>query len=220
MLDVAEASARTSVPMVSGTTGIELERALIAEIDEARATVAQELHDTVCQSLGCVRLSAAAIRRRIRSDCPSSAGDMEKLDALWAASIDELHDTVQSLQAVTVEPAELISSLEALAVVNRKAVFRSTATGSVADAFIAGQIYRIARELLMHAKRRSCAPTIDWAGGGSRFSLRITTSAPCFSTEYKEEARPIERALLERRARAIGGELVISASEVTLTLPG
>lgn len=211
----------------AGQAGVQVEREILDVIEQEQLRIAQELHDTICQSLSGLRLSTAALRRK--HGATAGGGLMEeftRIDESAGKSVGELHDLIQSLQPVEIQPSELSDALEGLAREICGAVrceYRCVGRPVAEDVFTASQIYRIARAAVRCAARRETTKriSITWQEGPKGRVLAISTEPPALARTESSIQRAFGWKLLQRRAKAIGGELMIDpdGASVTLTLP-
>jgi signal transduction histidine kinase len=191
------------------------DKEIVDAIEEEHAWLAQELHDSVCQSLSGLRLSAAALRRKSGGVQAQAVPEFAHLEEVAAKSIGELHEIVRLLQPVEILPAELPIALEEIARENRGPIecsFRRTGRPMAADAFVASQIARIARAAVRHARSAENVRkvVIEWQEVPEGSLLQVIADQPGFTPSEGAMAQLPGWKLLERRIAAIGARLTIS----------
>jgi signal transduction histidine kinase len=192
---------------------IQRERAILEAIEENQFCIAQELHDSVCQSLSGIRLSMAAIARKFSSASPISASDFVHLDHVASRAVGDLHEMIRSLQPVVIEPDGFVSALQQLAAEAAALDCSVVWRGNVAppDAFTASQLFRMTRTAVKYVSARmtSGALTIDLEGTPEGLSLRVTAEEPCFPSALNSLECLFAWKLLKRQANAIGAAFAI-----------
>jgi signal transduction histidine kinase len=197
------------------------ERATVESIDQDQLAIAQQLHDGVCQSLSGLRLSTAALKRKSRANALGASEEIARLDELAAKSIGDLHELIGALQPVEIDPGELPLALEELARGITGAGCKFTISGQprVDDDFAAAQIIRIARAAARTAVMNGARKiSLKWQGTESECVLLITAETAVFTAASAEVDALFAWKLLERRARAIGGNLEIEAKGACMRL--
>jgi signal transduction histidine kinase len=202
---------------------LQRERAIVAALDEDQMRLAQELHDTVCQSLSGLRLSAAALRRKSGDLGGQAAAECAHLEEVAAKTIGELHEILRSLQPSEVSPRDLAEALEELVRDVSGAIkceFRGSGRPMVANAFIASQVVRISREALRHALATPGVQKIalEWQEGSNESILTVISDQPSFTDPPAQKERLFGWKLLLRRAAAIGASVGIENDAATIKL--
>ena len=129
------------------------ERELLAANREQRI-LAQELHDTVCQTLAGVSLLVATALNGRKRGRNVEIDELERIKESLSEAVAQLM-VVQQSQNLSLKPENLPEALRAL-VSSRKAVrclLESDSYINVQTATIAQAIYRIARETLQNVAR-------------------------------------------------------------------
>jgi signal transduction histidine kinase/ligand-binding sensor domain-containing protein len=206
---------------------------------EERTRIARELHDTLLQSLHGLlfRFQAA---RNLFARRPQEA--MEALDGAIARTeeaIAESHDAIKDLRPEPVAQSDLGGLLRATG-----KELQSTANGNaVPPAFevivegelrglsplLQGEVYRIARELLINAFRHACARRVEAEVhyAGSHLRVRIRDDGKGIAPEVLKHGGPEGHWGLrgvKERAERIGAKLDFwteagAGTEVQLTVP-
>jgi nitrate/nitrite-specific signal transduction histidine kinase len=205
---------------------LQRDRAILDALDEDQSRLAQELHDTLCQTLSGLRLSAAALRRKSADLAGQAAAECAHLEEVAAKSIGELHEILRSLQSLEVSPADLAMVLEELARETKPSMhcdFRVSGSPMVANAFIASQVARIARAVLKHAHSAGSVQKVrmEWQDTANQSILLIAADCACFGETEGSPERLLGWKLLLRRAAAIGATVNIEedGAAVRLTIP-
>lgn len=202
-------------------------RAILDAVDENQSRLAQELHDRLCQSLSGLRLSAAALRRKSGELDGRAADEFRHLEEVVAKAVGELHDVLQTLQAVEVSPADLTMALEELSrdikAPGVDCQFRASGRPVVANGFTASQVLRIARAALKHAlsQEGSQKLLLEWEEGTNESILSVLAEQPAFLAPESSIERLLGWKLLLRRASAIGATVRVekNGTGMRLTVP-
>lgn len=75
-----------------------LERAVLEAAGKERRRLAQELHDTVCQSLSGIELVAGVLVRKFGETSPDAARQLARLAGMIHGAVQELHILSGQLQ--------------------------------------------------------------------------------------------------------------------------
>ena len=198
-------------------------RDILGAIEEEQRGIAQELHDTVCQSLSGLRLSAAALRRNLGDVEGKAREEFLHLEGVAARAIGELHELVRGLQPVEIAPAELSFALEDLARELKPQIscdYRRVGRPAVTDGFIASQVVRITRALvkLVISAKKSRQLLIQWEQGVNDSCITFTADLPAFGEIETAPARLLSWKLIHRRAAAIGATITIEQAGAALVL--
>jgi signal transduction histidine kinase len=202
---------------------LQRDRAILDALDEDQSRLAQELHDTLCQTLSGLRLSAAALRRKSADLAGQAAAECSHLEEVAAKSIGELHEILRSLQSMEVSPGDLTMVLEELARETKPSIhcdFRVSGRPTVANAFTASQVARIARAVIKHA--HSAGPVqkleLHWHDASNHSILSVTADCACFAKSEGSVERLLGWKLLLRRAAAIGATVNIEEGGAAMKL--
>ena len=203
---------------------LQRDRAILDAVDENQTQLAQELHDRLCQSLSGLRLSAAALRRKAGESNGQAADEFRHLEEVAAKAVGELHEVLQSLQAVEVSPADLTMALEELSREIRApgvvCEFRSSGRPVVANGFTASQVLRIARAALKHALLREGTDklVLQWEEGTNESILSVLAAQPAFAASESLIERLLGWKLLLRRASAMGATVRVEKNGTVMRL--
>jgi signal transduction histidine kinase len=70
-----------------------------AAVDRERQVIAQQLHDTICQSLSGLQLLARLAERKAIRQYPELAPELGEIQEVVRKASEEVHGLVQSLRA-------------------------------------------------------------------------------------------------------------------------
>ena len=202
---------------------LALNRAILEAIEEEQLSIAQDLHDSVCQSLSGLRLSAAALRRKMGEMDGKPIAEFSHLEGVAARVIGELHELVSGLQPVEIAPAELSFALEDLSRELKPHIacdYRCVGRPSVSDGFAASQAARIARSVakLVIGKKKAARMTFEWEQGVSDSTITITADQPAFAEMDLTSTQLLSWKLIYRRAGAIGATISIEQGGTAFVL--
>lgn len=157
-----------------------LEREIADIGDEERRRLGHELHDGVCQSITAALLHCQALEKRLGQGGELSLRNVESLNSLLTAAINEAHDVAVGLCPLEPAPGALAPALRALTkrLQNSSGIrceFLATGNVRVPDPVVAQHLYRIAQEALSNAVRHSRASriTVELRGGDEELVVRI-----------------------------------------------
>ena len=202
---------------------LALNRTILEAIEDEQLSIAQELHDSVCQSLSGLRLSAAALRRKVGEVDGKPIAEFSHLESVATRVIAELHDLIGGLQPIEIAPAELSFALEDLARELKPQIacdYRFVGRPAVADGFVASQVTRIARSVakLVAGKKKAARITFEWVQGGNDSTITIATDQPVFAEVEMTATQSLSWKLIYRRAGAIGATISIEQSGTAFVL--
>jgi len=210
--------------------GFEIAR--IARIAE-RERIAQDLHDTLLQSVQGLILKFSALTMRIPPE-DTTRHEMEKTLSQANEVVREGRDRIRNLRAFAASRGDLPEALQRVAdeISPGSAISFEMLVEDVArelHPMVLEESYYIGREALINAFRHS---------GGSHIELRITYHSRQLRLRVHDDGRGIDPAVLEKRgrenhwgllgmqerAKRIGAELNLSSrpgggTEVELTVP-
>jgi signal transduction histidine kinase len=191
------------------------ERSRELSIVEERNRLARELHDSVTQQLFGVVLAAQSAGELLGRGDAAAAGEVERVQTLARAAMDELRSVVFELRPASLEAEGLGQALRKhVDVVRRVAgapielrIAAPPALGAVA----AGQVFRIAQEALQNALRHAEAERIELRleDGGGRLLLTVADDGNGFDPSAPR--RRLGLTSMEERAAELGGRLLIDA---------
>lgn len=183
------------------------ERAVIATVDSEQQRLAQLLHDTLSQSLNAARIYARVARDTITRSHPDATTVLVKLEEVIHGAADEFQGLTRWLRPARLDGSDLTASIADLSQLAARAVpctFRGSGAALDAELDSQAELLRIA-QLALHSLVRYCqvkALEIDLARDEQHLVLEIRAAG----------AQPLpsdQEALLDRRARALGGNLTV-----------
>jgi signal transduction histidine kinase len=184
----------------------KLNHVLLQAAERESRRMAEELHDTLCQSLAGISLLVKRVQRRIENGRPVDPADLGRI----AAHLDEAIDSVRApihLEALLAETNGLARVLEELCrAAGRKVPCRFESRGNLQTLRAPVHVfYRVAREvlgnLLRHKSTREIAVSLEEKNGIMTMNIRgVSESAPTLP----------DADLLRRYADAVGIQLSIS----------
>ncbi len=197
---------------------IESRRRLEAEIadivERERRGLGIELHEGICQRLTGIGYLLARLRKRLEEESPACAEDALRLQEMTTKSIEQVRSLAKGFYPVELDGFGLGAALEEMARGATEAFGVPCTVVIESPRFyemkgsVAIQIYRLAREAVLDAIRRSHA---------SRVSLRLAQANGDFLLEFEDdgdgppsledEIEGIGPRIMEHRARTLGGTL-------------
>ena len=198
-------------------------RAILEAIEEEQMSIAQELHDSVCQSLSGLRLSAAALRRKVGEMDGKPIAEFSHLEGVAGRVIAELHEVVSSLQPMEIAPAELSFALEDLSRELKPQIacdYRCVGRPAVTDGFVASQVARIARSVakMVIGKKKAARMTFEWEQGVNDSTITVLADQSVFAELELTPAQLLSWKLIYRRAGAIGAAISIEQGGTAFVL--
>jgi signal transduction histidine kinase len=192
------------------------DRAQQAAALEERNRLAQELHDSVTQSLYSLTLYAEAAARMLEGGKPrKAAGQLRELGDTAREALQEMRLLIFELKPLELQRADLADALRARldAVESRvglKADLRVTGEVRIGDP-LKLELYHVAREALNNVLKHACARSV---------SVALTLSPDAATLEVSDDGKGFDpgtgrasgglglRGMAER-ARRVGGELAV-----------
>jgi signal transduction histidine kinase len=192
------------------------ERSRELSIVEERNRLARELHDSVTQQLFGVVLAAQSAGELLARGEPEAGNEVERVQALARAAMDELRSVVFELRPASLEAEGLAQVLRKHVDVLRRITTRPPAIELRVAAppplrpEAAGQVFRIAQEALQNALRHADATRIEvrLEDGGGRLLLTVADDGRGFDPDAPAlRSRRLGLTSMEERARELGGRL-------------
>lgn len=157
-----------------------LDREVAEVADRERRRLGQDLHDTVCQHLTGIALTAQTLREKLAERSASEVTEADKIVRYLEEGIDLTRDLARGFFSPELEAEGLTVALRSLAE-NTTERFQIACSADcsdnvrVANARAATQLYRIAQEAVMNAIKHAGAQRIDirLANGEGKLSLTI-----------------------------------------------
>lgn len=196
------------------------ERSRELSIAEERNRLARELHDAVTQQLFGVVLAAESARELLARGDAAAAAEVERVQGLARAAMDELRAVVFELRPASLEAEGLASALRKHIEVLRRVSGRpielrlGAAPAPALGGRAAGEVFRIAQEALQNALRHADAERIDVVLGeaGGRLLLTVADDGRGFDGAAPTvRGRRLGLTSMEERAAALGGRLEIDS---------
>ena len=195
------------------------ERARELSIVEERNRLARELHDAVTQQLFGVVLAAEAAGELLARGDAAAAGEVERVQELARAAMDELRSVVFELRPASLEAEGLGRVLgkhvEVLRRVSGREIGYALGSPPPLGAAAAGQVFRIAQEALQNALRHADAGRIDvrLGDGEGRLVLEVADDGRGFDPGAPVlRGRRLGLTSMEERAAELGGWLAVEAA--------
>ena len=195
---------------------VRLEREVLEISESERRRIGHDLHDGLGQRLTAASMTTNALIGALKADASPLADRGEEIGRQLREAIAEARALSHGLAPVALVDEGLMAALGALAAgLNHGAVrcvFECPAPVRVADAEIAGQLYRIAQEAVNNALKHA-APSeirIGLERNASLLSLEVEDDGEGFG-ESAPHATGIGLRVMRYRARLIGGELEIGS---------
>jgi signal transduction histidine kinase len=210
---VREASLRTSYERIRQLAG-----SLIRVEEAARASVAQDLHDDVCQRLACVSMGVETLR--------SSSGDIQDASAQHAftglardmhVALDGIRRLSHDLHPATLRVLGLAPALKAhcadvAAAHGVQVIFTTEGDLSRLHPDVATCLFRIAQESLRNGivHGRGLRFTVSLGRSGQEVELAVTDDGCGFDLEaVSRQPSGIGLVSMHERAHTIGGNVHI-----------
>jgi len=225
------AVAQEKALMVAQAEHKRLEREILAVGERERYAIGADLHDNLGQQLTALELMCTALKSEAAPH-PKLAKGLDSLGRMLREAITQTRGLARGLVPVGSDPdalqiglTELASRIDSLGRVH--CVFECPGPVPVADASVAGHLYRIAQESVNNALKHSRGKHITIRLAAAGRTLTLTISDDGAGLPRNRSSRPgLGLGVMQHRARAIGAELEIVSkrdSGVTvqcrLTLP-
>ena len=211
------------------TGRVEMERAMVAVLEDQQERIGRDLHDSVGQLLTGVRMLAEGL-----SEAVSGTGLADTASRIAAYSGEAL-DRVREICHGLVPPqlysegaagalAELVEHVDALG--HTRCLFRHEGGADIDDPDTALQVYRVVQEALSNALRHAGAEVV-WVylgRDGADIVVEVEDDGVGF-TVGADRSRSIGLYGMSRRANSVGAMLAVetepgAGTTVRLTLPG
>lgn len=196
---------------------LRLEREVLEISESERRRIGHDLHDSLGQRLTAASMTTNALVSVLKTDAPALAGRGEDIGRQLREAIAETRSLAHGLAPVALVDDGLMAALGALAENTSRGkvrcVFECAEPVRVADAEVAGQLYRIAQEAVNNALKHA-APSEIRLGLERRdgaLVLEVDDDGEGFD-ETAPVARGIGLRVMRYRARLIGGVLEIGSA--------
>jgi signal transduction histidine kinase len=193
-----------------------LEREILAVGERERHAIGADLHDNLGQQLTALELMCTALKTDAAPH-PKLAKGLDSLGRMLREAITQTRALARGLVPVGVEPdalqiglAEFAARIDSLGRV--RCTFECPAPVLVADASVAGHLYRIAQESVNNALKHARAQhiTIRLVHAGQNLALTISDDGTGLPKSRSTE-RGLGLGVMQHRARAIGAQLEITS---------
>jgi signal transduction histidine kinase len=139
---------------------VRLERELLESTERERRRIGQDLHDGIGQQLTAASLATNGLVTALESAAPGLAPQGESLGRQLRETIAEVRALSHGLAPVALQDEGLMNALHALADTTARSsgvrcVFECPQPVRVADAALAGHLYRIAQEAVTNALKHA-----------------------------------------------------------------
>ncbi len=196
---------------------VRLEREVLEISESERRRIGHDLHDSLGQRLTAASMTTSALVRVLKTDAPALAERGADIGRQLREAIAETRSLAHGLAPVALVDDGLMAALGALAENSSRGkvrcVFECAEPVRVADAEVAGQLYRIAQEAVNNALKHAAPAEI-------RIGLERRDGALVLEVEDDGEglaetapaAAGIGLRVMRYRARLIGGILEIGSA--------
>jgi PAS domain S-box-containing protein len=196
----------------------EVEKAILATVEEEQRRIGQDLHDGLCQQLAGVALIAKALGQKLSASAPDESADAHEIAELINQSITQTRDLARGLSPVEIEVAGLTSALQKLAATTERlykisCVFKHEENGRFRYRYgplLATHLYRIVQEAVGNAIQHGKAKrvVIGLAAAQDRGLLTIKDNGIGFAAQHAKKSGLGLRSM-RYRATMIGARLKI-----------
>jgi PAS domain S-box-containing protein len=209
------------------TERVEMERSMVAVLEDQQERIGRDLHDSVGQLLTGVRM----LSEGLASAAPDGAETtLARISAYSAEALDRVRAICRGLvppqlysEGVAWSLAELVDHVDALG--PTRCLFRHDGRADLFDPEVSLQVYRIVQEAVSNALRHANAETV-WVYFGhdeDDLVVEVEDDGVGFVLDG-ERARSLGLYSMNRRAHSVGASLVIetrpgSGTTVRVTLP-
>lgn len=212
------------------TERVEMERRMVAVLEEEQERIGRDLHDSVGQLLTGIRMLSENLGQRHFSEGSEGAAAARKVTTFAEEALQRVRDICRGLVPPQLYQEGLTAALQGLAanldaISDVRCVFSTSEDVAVEDYDTTLQLYRIAQEAANNALKHA-APSHVWIRLSAKpeaLTLEVEDDGIGFDTE--EHARTsIGLYSMKRRASSIRASLAIESSEevgtmVRVTLP-
>ena len=210
------------------TERVEMERSMVAVLEEQQERIGRDLHDSVGQLLTGVRMLSEGLAERHAET--ETATTVSRIAAYSAEALDRVRAICRGLvppqlysEGAAGALDELVDHVDALS--PTRCLFRTDGKTDLYDPDAALQVYRIAQEALSNALRHANAETVWVYFGRDQDDLIVEVEDDGIGFDLDaERAHSIGLYSMNRRAHSIGATLAIETrpgggTTVRTTLP-
>jgi signal transduction histidine kinase len=185
---------------------------------EERNRLAQELHDSVTQSLYSLTLYAEAAARMLEAGKSTKAADqLRELGDTAREALQEMRLLIFELKPLDLEKAELAEAIRSRldAVESRlglKADLRVTGEAPIGNP-LKLELYQVAREALNNVLKHACAKNISvlLTLGPDEAVLEVNDDGKGFDPQVGRDSGGLGLGGMAERARRVGGEFAVQS---------
>ena len=190
----------------------ELNQALLAGAEREQRLLAQELHDTLCQTLAGISLLAKLLHRRLERGGGIKPGETGKIVELLDEAIDHVRAPLRFADFPS-DKNDLAASLGDLARIASKKIncsFKASGKLKIKNPQVARVLFRIAKEVIDHLIRDGNATKIAISlNPKTGLAVEVIGKSTDRSAASKRTLREIE--FLRRYADAVGLKLSVES---------
>jgi signal transduction histidine kinase len=183
--------------------------------DRAQRRLAQDLHDTVCQTFSGLNLLVRVLKRKMERWGPEAIAETEGVTKMIQQAVEELHEHVQWSQPRDFEEASLASALGTLAQATARRIpctFEFSGISAPLDPDTAFHLFHLAREAVRNAVRHSKARKVTIRLRQEKATiLSITDEGGGFDSKSCRRIPCSGLDLMRYRARLIGGTVRVNS---------
>jgi signal transduction histidine kinase len=191
----------------------EINEALLFRAERAQNLHADELHDTLCQSLAGISLLVKVLVRRAEGGGKIEVGEISRISDYLDESIDQLRAPAR-VQALLMHEMGLVEALEDLSrYTSRKTKCHFAHFGevSVTDTQVTRVLYRIARETIGQMLKQSGTQQISISLARKAALVILEVENHCTRCSSDIDIAPTEFDFLRRCADARGIRFAVKA---------
>ena len=196
------------------TKRVELEREVIASSERERTRIGHDLHDGLAQLLIGVKLMLKALTEKLGADDSKHRGDAQRAAELVSRAIAQTSELAQGLSPIR-KGGRFGDALQQLATHSERLlgvpceVVRNDTPANLIESS-ATHLYRIAQEAITNAVKHGKATHIQLRceRKKQRFVLTVTDNGRGMCDSAPDAGMGMH--IMQYRARAIGGELVVT----------
>jgi signal transduction histidine kinase len=195
-----------------------------------RQLIARELHDSIAQSLGFLKIQIHLMRKAIdKNDHDLASFVLAELDSGLASSIADVRELLLHFRTRT-NSGEIETAIqETLQKFHNqsglKAYFESSGFSPELATDVQIQVLNVLQEALSNARKHSQASRVDVKlVKGQTWQLSVRDNGKGFDTNFNESIFHVGLDIMQERADLIGAKLLVESAEgsgttVTLRLP-
>lgn len=203
----------------------------LLELERVRTRIAADLHDDIGSSLSQISVLSEVLRTQLGAQEARVSGNLSLINRVSQEALDSMSDIVWAINPAQDHLANLVQRMRRLAsemLPARGIEFTFSAPGTGHDlklgADIRREVFLVFKEALNNIVRHSnCSrATIELKLDGAWLALEITDNGDGFDPDDERDGNGL--VSLRRRARALGGETIVSSrrgegTSVRITIP-